>query len=61
METESSHERCGEIVEGVREKVVSESNAEECVGFGHAERIVREWPSCHPRQGKESVAVWPGP
>lgn len=23
--------------------------------------IVREWPSCHPRQGKEAVAVWPGP
>lgn len=38
METESSRVGCGEIVEGVRGKVVSELDAEECVGYGHAER-----------------------
>lgn len=36
METESSRVGCGEIVEGVRGKV-SELDAKECVGFGHAE------------------------
>lgn len=37
METESSLVGCGEIVEGVRGKMVSELDAKECTGFGHAE------------------------